>query len=453
MRRKISLFTALCLLLTLLTGVTAVCAGAEGTGVYQVLVTDTEDAPVSGVMVQFCSDTECMMGKTDDEGLAAFDQPAGTYTVHILKVPEGFAADSTEYTAPETPGLLTVVLSPEAAAEAEESAEEENVIDAPAAGFHFEYPESYQDLKGTLNWDAAYPGDGVLEITAEYYAVPEDQFDAYCEYAEAFIDAWGNGEEPPEAPVASWMSGNEYAWLFNIYTINGGRGEEELREILKDTSSREGDFAWLEEIGKDGDNTFFVGQYNQLEEETADYQEAMGDFYEEFASLAADRETFLSALTMSAPEWPEELSVGDVISFETTDLDGNPVTSGDLFARHKMTMINVWATWCSPCKNELPELAQMAEKFEEKDSQIIGLCYDSAEEGKTAEAKEILEQAGVKYLNLAAPENVDDVFPMSAFPTSFFVDSEGKILVEPVIGADLEGYQAALKEALALVEE
>ena len=78
--------------------------------VYYVFVTDEEGAPVPGVTVQFCSDIECMMGKTDSDGIASFDREAGTYTVHILKVPEGYAADATEYAAPSTPGIVTIVL-------------------------------------------------------------------------------------------------------------------------------------------------------------------------------------------------------------------------------------------------------------------------------------------------------------------------------------------------------
>ena len=58
---------------------------------YKVLVTDEAGKPVSGVSVQFCSDTECKMGITDEDGITAFNDPEGKYTVHILKAPDGFA--------------------------------------------------------------------------------------------------------------------------------------------------------------------------------------------------------------------------------------------------------------------------------------------------------------------------------------------------------------------------
>ena len=84
------------------------CGMAAGS--YEVLVTDENENPVPGVTIQFCSDTECIMGETDDKGIASFDQEAGTYTIHVLRVPDGFAADDTEYTAPSEPGRVTIEL-------------------------------------------------------------------------------------------------------------------------------------------------------------------------------------------------------------------------------------------------------------------------------------------------------------------------------------------------------
>ena len=98
---------ALCLLLTLIAGMLAACGKKTN---YEVLVNDAAGKPVSGVVIQFCSDTECIMGTTNDKGIAAFDKEAGSYTIHVLKVPEGYAPDDTEYSAPAKPGLVTIVL-------------------------------------------------------------------------------------------------------------------------------------------------------------------------------------------------------------------------------------------------------------------------------------------------------------------------------------------------------
>ena len=53
---------------------------------YVIYVKDAEtEEPVAGAKVQFCSDTQCMMGVTDENGAAVFDQPAGDYEAHVLK--------------------------------------------------------------------------------------------------------------------------------------------------------------------------------------------------------------------------------------------------------------------------------------------------------------------------------------------------------------------------------
>ena len=81
------------------------------TDAYRVIVSDESGAGVQGVMVQFCSDQMCMMGETDASGIAVFEnQPEGAYTVHVYSVPEGYAEDETEYTAPEKYGDVNIIL-------------------------------------------------------------------------------------------------------------------------------------------------------------------------------------------------------------------------------------------------------------------------------------------------------------------------------------------------------
>ena len=78
--------------------------------VYRVITVDESGAPVEGVAVQLCSDQMCLMAETSSDGIATFEQEEGTYTVHIYKVPEGYAEDKTEYPAPETYGDVKVTL-------------------------------------------------------------------------------------------------------------------------------------------------------------------------------------------------------------------------------------------------------------------------------------------------------------------------------------------------------
>ena len=99
-----------CLLLAVLlfAGLSATAFADAGCGnkapaAYEVLVTDEAGNPVKGVTIQFCSDTTCTMGKTDENGVAVFEMEEGPiYTIHVLKVPEGYVKNGTEYQTDDT---------------------------------------------------------------------------------------------------------------------------------------------------------------------------------------------------------------------------------------------------------------------------------------------------------------------------------------------------------------
>lgn len=139
--------------------------------------------------------------------------------------------------------------------------------------------------------------------------------------------------------------------------------------------------------------------------------------------------------------------VGDLVSFSTRDLDGKEIGSDELFAGHDLTVLNVWATWCGPCKNELPELGKMAKDFEQKNVQLVGLCLDGDEEAETA--KQLLADAGCDYCCVMAPENMLDILPTTAVPTTYFFDSTGHMVGEPVVGAYVDQYPKRVDDLLS----
>ncbi len=57
---------------------------------YRIYVKDQDASPVEGAMVQFCTDTTCLVGQTDKDGMASFTEAPGIYDVHILSVPDGY---------------------------------------------------------------------------------------------------------------------------------------------------------------------------------------------------------------------------------------------------------------------------------------------------------------------------------------------------------------------------
>ena len=110
MKRVFAALLVICLAAGLLAG----CGAGNKTAKYIVLVVDGENAPVPGVLVEFCTDKLCTTATSDETGIAELEKEPGEYTVPILKVPEGFAPDESEYSLGRAGGLVTVTLKPQA---------------------------------------------------------------------------------------------------------------------------------------------------------------------------------------------------------------------------------------------------------------------------------------------------------------------------------------------------
>ena len=140
------------------------------------------------------------------------------------------------------------------------------------------------------------------------------------------------------------------------------------------------------------------------------------------------------------------------VSFETTDLEGNPVSSADIFSQHKLTMVNVWGTFCGPCIGEMPDLEVLNGRLAEKDCAIIGLVCDvrGPNDTDTIEAaKEIVAETGVTYLNLLPFSEMNRIFPAMYIPTTYFVDENGQIVGEEAVGArGADDYEALVDKLL-----
>ena len=135
--------------------------------------------------------------------------------------------------------------------------------------------------------------------------------------------------------------------------------------------------------------------------------------------------------------------------FSTTDMDGNKVTN-DIFADYDLTVVNFWATYCNPCIDELPELAEWKKELP-NNVNLIGLLVDVDEKGSDQYklAEKIIKETGADYQHLLATEEFDDLISdLVGVPTTFFVDSTGKIIGEPFAGADVDAYKQTVEDYL-----
>jgi len=148
-----------------------------------------------------------------------------------------------------------------------------------------------------------------------------------------------------------------------------------------------------------------------------------------------------------------QAEAGGGLAFETTDLEGNAVSASDIFRAHKLTMINIWGTYCGPCVGEMPDLEVLHARLAEKDCAIIGIVCDVRGSGDTKTigiAKDIISQTGVTYLNLLPWETFWDELPAEFIPTTYFVASDGQVVGEAAVGArGADEYEALVDELLA----
>ena len=132
---------------------------------------------------------------------------------------------------------------------------------------------------------------------------------------------------------------------------------------------------------------------------------------------------------------------GVLSSFSTADLDGN-IVDQSVLADYDLTMVNVWATFCRPCINEMPDLGELAQEYADQNVQIVGLVSDvlntdgTISEEQVQTARDIVPQTGANDLHLLPSEDLYGVLgQISAVPTTFFVDSEGKQVGYAVVSA------------------
>ena len=432
---------------------------AANSGAYTVCVMDAETMnPIPDVRVQFCSDSMCRMGKTDENGLAKFEVDPGTYTVHMMKAPEGYVKSEEEFTLDKDNRDVTYYLSKEgteaepAEAADNKSAESDSVMDFPLTGFTFDAPEEFNHLMGEIrSKDIGEIGDtGVVLGYVAYQAKTTAE-------AEEYFNTLGvtTVEEITDEVREKMEKFYEDTPTLLLFRVMGVKGDQDLEELKKQMF----DFpvSVFDELGTAGDYKFYyvvLDNEEYFEElRNTNYPKDRLDVAYKLWQEAATTSNFKDRVTIKEPEsiYPSTED-GAAVSFETQDLDGNPVTSQELFAGHKITMVNIWATWCINCKSEMTELEELNKEWAEKGCQIIGICDDADEEEMIPTAKKILEEKGVTFPNIRTTEVIRDQFPSVGLPTRYFVDSEGKILGKPIVGKNVEQYKETLQQLLSEME-
>jgi peroxiredoxin len=142
--------------------------------------------------------------------------------------------------------------------------------------------------------------------------------------------------------------------------------------------------------------------------------------------------------------------VGDVRGvpapdFELTSLDGKLVKLSDY--RGKAVLLNFWATWCSPCKIEMPWFVDLQKKYGNDGLIVLGIAMDDTETDKIAK---FASEMGVNYPVLLGTDKVSEQYgDVEYLPTSFYIDREGKIVAKGTGLLDRAEIEENIQKALA----
>ncbi|MBI2516464.1 MAG: TlpA family protein disulfide reductase [Opitutae bacterium] len=130
--------------------------------------------------------------------------------------------------------------------------------------------------------------------------------------------------------------------------------------------------------------------------------------------------------------------------WELRDLDGK-VVSSDQF-KGKVVILDFWATWCPPCRAEIPGFVELQKTYGEKGLVVVGVSFDRDE---PAAVKKFVERFGMNYPVLRGTGQFAETFGgVSALPTTFIIDRQGRIVATHVGFTERQEFEDAIKPLL-----
>ncbi|WP_052356616.1 TlpA family protein disulfide reductase [[Clostridium] dakarense] len=153
-------------------------------------------------------------------------------------------------------------------------------------------------------------------------------------------------------------------------------------------------------------------------------------------------------------EKAEEQTLNGTVEFKSKTIQGKNIDSS-IFKNNKLTMINIWGTYCGPCIDEMPELQELYKEVKANNVNVIGIVSDTPDEENELLAKSILDKTGAKFDNVIPDKGLYEWISknVKGTPTTIFVDKDGKIVGSALVGsASKDDYKAKIDEVLKSIK-
>ena len=157
----------------------------------------------------------------------------------------------------------------------------------------------------------------------------------------------------------------------------------------------------------------------------------------------------LLAATLGCSPGGEDKVAAPAVVFDAVDMAGRPVALAAL--RGNTVLLNSWATWCKPCREEIPFLAELQSRDGARGLRVVGVNVDAAADH--AEVPVAVQRLGINYTVWLDPDaRVEALMGTNAVPASVLIDRGGRIVWRHVgiLRQDTPGFAEALAAALAL---
>lgn len=129
-----------------------------------------------------------------------------------------------------------------------------------------------------------------------------------------------------------------------------------------------------------------------------------------------------------------------IIDFEMADINGRQVSVKDEFAKHKITIVDFWASWCGPCRHEMPNLVRTYEQFKDSGLGIIGVSLDEDKE----QWQNAVIDMNMSWLQLSDLQGWDNwaatSYGVRSIPFTMVVDNKGTLLDAGLRGEELTAF-------------